>query len=107
MVKLPFAWTFINDGNSTLGKAYYEIKCGSVRCMLHVRQKEQKSTSKLCHHISKVGFPLFVVDCNVSITKGGVENASGGIGSGDGGVQVKVGNELVGDKELDKEVKRL
>ncbi len=97
---------FINDGNSTLGKAY-EIKCGSVSCMLHVRQKEQKSTSKLCHHTSKVGFPLFVVDYDFSITKGGVENASGGIGSGDGGVEVKVGNELVGDKELDKEVKRL
>ncbi len=87
MVKLPFAWTFINDDNSTLGKAY-EIKCGSVRCMLHVRQKEQKSRSKLCHHThQKVGFPLFVVDYDVSITKGGVGNASGGIGSGDGGVQ--------------------
>jgi hypothetical protein len=73
---------------------------------VHVRQKEQKSISKLCHHTSKVGFPLFVVDYDVSITKGGVRNASGGIGSGDGGVQVKVGNELVGDKELDKEAKR-
>ncbi len=74
---------------------------------MHVRQKEQKSISKLCHHTSKVGFPLFVVDYDVSITKGGVGNASGGIGNGDGGVQVKVGNELVGDKDLDKEAKRL
>lgn len=38
MVKLPFAWTFINDSNSTLGKAY-EIKCGSVRCMLGKKNK--------------------------------------------------------------------
>ncbi len=82
---------------SRLWAKAYEIKCGSVRCMLG---KKNKRVYQSCVSLDIKGY-------DVSFTKGGVQNASGGIGSGDGGVQVKVGNELVGDKELDKEAKRL
>ncbi len=54
-------------------------------CMLGKKNKRVDQSCVTTHQ--KVGFPLFVIDYDASITKGGVGNASGGIGSGDGEVQ--------------------